>query len=103
MQATQTRALSSQTALLLLVGCWLLVVVLLCCVVLLLCCCFCVVVVVVVVFVSALCVCKSTSHAHAAESKPNYYPLMQSLGTWASATSNYPTPTLSSKEDPSPL
>ena len=72
---------------------WLCVVVVVCCCVLLLLCVV-VVVVVVVVFVSALCACKTTSHAHATESKANYYSLNAKPGDVANATSNYPTPTL---------
>ena len=83
-----------------------------CCVVvalLLRCCCvLCVVllcVVVVVVFVSALYVCISTSHAHATESKAFYYTLHAKPGDVGQCNpkKTYPTPTLSSKEDPSPL
>ena len=56
-----------------------------------------------VVFVSALCVCISTSHAHAAESKANYYSLHAKPGDVGQCNPNYPAPTLPSTEDPSPL
>ena len=49
---------------------------------------------VVVVFMSALCVCISTSHAHATESKANYYLLHAKLGDVGQCNLKLPHPTL---------
>ena len=62
------------------------------------------IIVVVVVFVSELCVCMSTSHVRAAESKANYYGLHAKPGDVGQCNPEfYTTPTLSPIEDPAPL